>query len=528
MGVENITNDLHKLKNNAQELRNDIANNYTKNTNHTLTISYENRFKDLCQVYKSLYNSVFKRWHYWLIWHILLDIGRFLKVFFPKKPDDWLIKVMLMLNKKKLDVHNKLVAIQALLEQSSEKTHKLNTTLNSSPAKTSPAKKNTKTTEIIEGFYYIYQSTTLLLWMREIPGYHNLPIKNLVTAIIIASSLPLFLKGFGVYLVRVKGIVSSVDTKAAFGFSNFTAILLSLLIQSFMWTNTCYRSMKKYFFNEPKWHTVKRCISPRRINWERFLRGFLYTSLFMLQSYTQVLLTTPITVIWHQWLLATCITIALLFIQTLTEEIMFRRPLLNKTDPIFPTVKYAMIFALMHIFNPEFLCISSPLGQLAFMSSYFTIGFYWGATAYFSRGIELSWGAHFANNLFLSIIVGYTPSPIQTLPLITLKFVSQLSMFSQITTTRQVGIIWLQNMIKTGKIYFRIYLLELLFRPKYYVSPINSSDASTPKNRLQDNPKAPKKKKDPVGESTPKANWFSFWKRKNGYHKDTRIHSNTP
>ena len=84
MGVENITNDLHKLKNNAQELRNDIANNYTKNTNHTLTISYENRFKDLCQVYKSLHNSVFKRWHYWLIWHILLDIGRFLNVFSQK------------------------------------------------------------------------------------------------------------------------------------------------------------------------------------------------------------------------------------------------------------------------------------------------------------------------------------------------------------------------------------------------------------------------------------------------------------
>ena len=156
----------------------------------------------MSSVYKGLYNSVFKRWHYWLIWHILLDIGRFLKVFFPKKPDDWLIKVMLMLNKKKLDVHNKLVAIQALLEQSSEKTHKLNTILNSSPAKTSPAKKNTKTTAIIEGFYYIYQSTNLLLWMREIPGYHNLPIKNLVTAIIIASSLPLF-------LIRIWGVFGS-------------------------------------------------------------------------------------------------------------------------------------------------------------------------------------------------------------------------------------------------------------------------------------------------------------------------------
>lgn len=475
MGIGKFTDDLSRLKKCAQQLENDIRKSIldTGGVDSKRLADCEGRFKSLCCEYESLHKSVFKWGSFWLVWHVLLDAGRFLKIFFPQNTDYWLIERVLIRDKKKIKDHQELVMMQAKLGEISRWISQINEALDKSSR-----------------------------------------INN------INNSLLCFNQIFGLLIL----ILSSFDITATFGFSNFTGTVVELLLLTFSWTISCYAGMKTY---GSSWHSVKRSISPGRIDWARFMRGFLYMALLMTGTFAQVLLTTPIAVIWYQWLIAACITVAFIFVQTLTEEIIFRRPILrqeNGRGVIFRVIKMSIIFALVHVLNPEYLATTGPLGKLALLSMHFAMGLYWGVLACCSGGIELSWGVHFAMNLFLCIIVGYVPAPLKTIPLITLNHVSTFSLFSKVSTVRQVALIWLSQMIVWGKRIFGIYLFELFFRPKYHVSPVNSCRAPESKDSFS----APKKSRASSKESTQWTSWFSFWGREGSYNKSAGMPACSP
>lgn len=476
MGIGKFTDDLSRLKKCAQQLEKDIGKSIldTGKVDEKRLADCEARFETLCCEYEILHKSVFKWGSFWLVWHILLDAGRFLKIFFPQSTDYWLIERVLIRDEKKIKDHQDLVEMQALLENMSRMLSQINVQLDDSRSR-------------------INNIDNFLLWFKEV--FDQLSISPFLS------------------------ILSFLDIKATFGFSNFTVTIVELLLEAIPWTIACYACMKTY---GSSWHSFKRSISPGRIDWARFMRGFLYMALFMIGIFAQVLLTTPIAVIWYQWLIAACITVAFIFVQTLTEEIIFRRPILrqeNGRGVIFRVIIMSMIFALVHVLNPEFLVITGLLGKLAFLSSFFAMGFYWGVLACCSGGIELSWGLHFASNLFLCIIVGYIPSPLKTIPLITLNRVSTFSQFSKVSTVRQVALIWLSQMIVWGKRFFGIYLFELFFRPKYYVSPVNS--CRVPESR--DSCSTSKKSGASSKESTQRTSWFSFWKSEGSHNNSPGV-----
>lgn len=114
------------------------------------------------------------------------------------------------------------------------------------------------------------------------------------------------------------------------------------------------------------------------------------------------------------WLLI-IISFVLLPFQTGFEEIIFRGYLYQGFGLLFKSrwlsvFATSILFALMHIMNPEV----SAYGFWAAMSQYFLFGLMFGIIALFDNGIEMSWGAHAANNIFLAIFVTHESSVLQT------------------------------------------------------------------------------------------------------------------
>jgi hypothetical protein len=76
----------------------------------------------------------------------------------------------------------------------------------------------------------------------------------------------------------------------------------------------------------------------------------------------------------------------------------------------FPLVMTALLFGLMHSFNPEV----KDFGFLAMMPQYILFGLIFGILTILDDGIEAAMGAHAANNIFLCIMVTHKSSALQT------------------------------------------------------------------------------------------------------------------
>lgn len=116
---------------------------------------------------------------------------------------------------------------------------------------------------------------------------------------------------------------------------------------------------------------------------------------------------------------ALLILLVLLPIQTTVEELFFRGFLsqtLSKAlkNPIVINVFASLLFASLHLANPE---VQSD--YLSAIIVYGSIGFAWGFAAYLFGSLEISIGAHFANNAFGLLIVGYENSALPSSALFT-------------------------------------------------------------------------------------------------------------
>lgn len=116
---------------------------------------------------------------------------------------------------------------------------------------------------------------------------------------------------------------------------------------------------------------------------------------------------------------AIVVLLLLLPIQTTVEELFFRG-FLSQTlsalvkNPIFINVVASLVFASLHLANPEV-----KDDYISALIVYGSIGFAWGFAAYLFGGLEISIGAHFANNAFGLLIVGYENSALPSSALFT-------------------------------------------------------------------------------------------------------------
>jgi membrane protease YdiL (CAAX protease family) len=109
------------------------------------------------------------------------------------------------------------------------------------------------------------------------------------------------------------------------------------------------------------------------------------------------------------------ISVLLIPFQAAFEEILFRGYLMQGFAVLvksrwFPLLMTSILFALMHILNPEV----KDFGFWTMMPQYLLFGLIFGVITVLDDGIEAALGAHAANNVFLCILITNESSTLQT------------------------------------------------------------------------------------------------------------------
>ncbi len=126
---------------------------------------------------------------------------------------------------------------------------------------------------------------------------------------------------------------------------------------------------------------------------------------------------------------AILVVLSVLFIpfQTTFEEVMFRGYLAQGVGAwtrirIWVVLVPAFLFGMMHIMNPEI----KEYGFWLTMPQYILMGLAFGLVTVLDDGIEVSMGAHAANNIFLSVFVTFKGSVLDTPALFIQKEINPL------------------------------------------------------------------------------------------------------
>ena len=109
------------------------------------------------------------------------------------------------------------------------------------------------------------------------------------------------------------------------------------------------------------------------------------------------------------------VSVLLLPFQTGFEEVLFRGYLMQGFAKIFkyrwvPLMITALIFGSLHFFNPEV----KEYGAAIVLPQYIWFGVFFGICALMDDGLELAWGVHAINNIFLSVFFTQDSSALQT------------------------------------------------------------------------------------------------------------------
>ena len=75
-----------------------------------------------------------------------------------------------------------------------------------------------------------------------------------------------------------------------------------------------------------------------------------------------------------------------------------------------PLIITALIFGSLHFFNPEV----KEYGAAIVMPQYIWFGVFFGICALMDEGLEMAWGVHAINNIFLSVFFTQDSSALQT------------------------------------------------------------------------------------------------------------------
>jgi len=165
--------------------------------------------------------------------------------------------------------------------------------------------------------------------------------------------------------------------------------------------------------------------------WKRFLWG-TGVWLILMTLYSVLTIATGIQKVELHFDQATflplvLVSVLLLPLQTGFEETLFRGYLMQGFAKIFqnrwvPLLFTAFLFGGLHYFNPEV----RAFGLAVTMPQYIWFGIFFGICTLLDDGLELAWGAHTINNIFLSIFFTQQSSAIQTPALYTVTDYSPL------------------------------------------------------------------------------------------------------
>lgn len=153
--------------------------------------------------------------------------------------------------------------------------------------------------------------------------------------------------------------------------------------------------------------------------WERFFKGFGLWFLISALILTVGYLLIPEGLQWNfqpkNFIILVFVSLVFIPLQTGFEEVLFRGYLLQAFQLLIKNKWVAVVitgvlFGLLHIANPEVVEFGFGLA----MSQYIFFGIIFGFITVMDNGLELAWGAHAANNLFLSLFVTHEASALQT------------------------------------------------------------------------------------------------------------------
>jgi membrane protease YdiL (CAAX protease family) len=234
------------------------------------------------------------------------------------------------------------------------------------------------------------------------------------------------------------------------------------------------------------YETMSIAVTPKTIDWGRFLRGAMYVFIPMLMSQTLLFYYYAIEVNLLEWGLATLAAAVLYLIQTLAEEVEFRRPAVmsgQSTIQLIITVGLSsVLFGVAHLWNPEFTVVGDNIfGMLAMLSNYVIDGLSWAIVAHVSGGLEFTWGMHFANNFFLGTIVGYTPSPMPGLPLLLIdrgESSGYAAFYKSINSMQKLLQYLGVQMMEQINLWSKIYFIETLLARQVYAVPSLCAEAT--------------------------------------------------
>jgi uncharacterized protein len=111
----------------------------------------------------------------------------------------------------------------------------------------------------------------------------------------------------------------------------------------------------------------------------------------------------------------TVVSVLLLPLQAGFEEVLFRGYLMQGFAKIFklrwiPLLLTSLIFGGIHFSNPEV----KEFGAVTMMPQYIWFGIFFGICTLMDEGLELAWGVHAINNIFLSVLFTQDSSALQT------------------------------------------------------------------------------------------------------------------
>ena len=148
----------------------------------------------------------------------------------------------------------------------------------------------------------------------------------------------------------------------------------------------------------------------KRIRWNRFFKGFLIWSIFMIIMEAISYIFYPEDFIFN-WDLKNFLSLFLLFliaipIQVSFEELFFRGYLnqglsLKIRNPMVVITISSLAFGFAHLLNGE-----DAISMMFYVYFAFIVGFVWSIYTLLDNGIEWSTGAHLANNFFAFVIIG--------------------------------------------------------------------------------------------------------------------------
>jgi len=168
-----------------------------------------------------------------------------------------------------------------------------------------------------------------------------------------------------------------------------------------------------------------------RIRWDRFFTGFSAWILLSVIYFSVAYFRDPGNFRpqfqWGTFIPLVLISLVFIPLQTSYEEILFRgymaQGVARATNSRWMAILIpSILFGMMHYFNPEV----AAYGAWMMLPSYISFGLTFGLLATLDDGIELSMGAHAANNIFASIFITYKSSVLQTAALLEQKTVYPL------------------------------------------------------------------------------------------------------